>query len=237
MSNIGPGPAKYTLPSTIGYNGHDATRDRRPAFTMALRLPISTNNVGPGAAKYDPHGQTHVGGQHVSAYMGRRFDEAGVSNKSPGPAKYMLPALIGRERIRNWLLTSPDFTMAQRFLAGSDQAHKFGPGPANYMLPDTFGKQMKNIYPNRGPQYTMAVILKTFGQNVSPGPAKYNTRPQYKCVGITMAGRPTDHPGSVSPAPNGVNLAEYKPGKRRPLYSMGRRTVRNPMILPEDNCC
>lgn len=225
MNCFGPGPAKYLLPPTVGYNQHDATRNRRPAYTMARRVAgPGAGTIGPGAAKYDTNNQTNVGAPHVSAYIGRQFRGVDASGIGPGPIKYKLPSLIGRDRMRIWLPDSPDFTMGQR-LNGAD-ARTIGPGPASYLLGS----------PSHSPQYTMAGMLKKFGDSVGPGPAKYNTRSGYKNAGITMAGRLTGRMGSISPAANTYNLADYKPGKRRPLYSMGRRTERNPMILPGDNC-
>lgn len=39
----GPGPAKYKLPGTFGYNNHDVTRKKMPAFSFGKRF---TTNVG-----------------------------------------------------------------------------------------------------------------------------------------------------------------------------------------------
>ncbi|KAL3289143.1 hypothetical protein HHI36_003580 [Cryptolaemus montrouzieri] len=35
----GPGPAKYCLPSTVGHNNHDISKNRSPSFSMGVRLP------------------------------------------------------------------------------------------------------------------------------------------------------------------------------------------------------
>ena len=45
----GPGPARYSLPSTSGYNGHDATKNRLPAYSFGLRTAMlykRTNTPG-----------------------------------------------------------------------------------------------------------------------------------------------------------------------------------------------
>ena len=45
----GPGPARYALPSTSGYMGHDATKSRLPAYSFGLRTAViyrRTNTPG-----------------------------------------------------------------------------------------------------------------------------------------------------------------------------------------------
>lgn len=232
MANTGPGPAKYQLATTVGFNEHDATRERWPAFSMARQLAAVGENIGPGAAKYDP---SKIGAAHVPGYMARQYTQPDGTGESPGPGKYKLPTLIGSERVRSWKPNAPDFSMAQR-LRAPDVPGVQGPGPGFYQLPDSFGKNMKNIYKNRGPEYSMASTLKTLTDNCSPGPAKYDIRTGIRSVGITMAARLKDGYGGGTPGANKYNLADYKPGKRRPQYSMGLRTQRNPMIVPGDNC-
>lgn len=70
---LGPGPAKYMLPPTIGYNNHDFTRERLPMYSMAPKFPYNKANVGPGAAKYNLEYKSHVGVKHINAYMGYQF--------------------------------------------------------------------------------------------------------------------------------------------------------------------
>lgn len=233
MANLGPGPAKYQLPATVGFHEHDATRERWPAFSMARQLAPVGENIGPGAAKYDT---ARIGAPHVAAYMARQYTQPDGTGESPGPGKYRLPTLIGSERVRSWKPTAADFSMAQR-LRAPDGRGVAGPGPAGYQLPDTFGKHMRNIYKNRGPEYSMAGQLKPIAAQSTPGPAKYDVRSGgSRSAGQTMAGRLRDGYGGGTPGANKYNLAEYKPGKRRPQYSMGLRTQRNPMIVPADNC-
>lgn len=71
--DAGPGPAKYMLPPTVGYNNHDYTRERLPMYSMAPRYPNNDSNVGPGAAKYNLEYKTNIGEKHINAYMGFQF--------------------------------------------------------------------------------------------------------------------------------------------------------------------
>lgn len=208
----GPGPAKYLLPPTVGFTGHDGTRDRRPAYSLGRPLVPLNADLGPGSAKYDPNNQTKIGAPHVGAYMGRQFTGPHGTGESPGPGKYLLRTLIGRQRLRTWKQDSPDFSMAQ-ILRAASIAGADGPGPARYQLPNS----------KMGPEYTMANSLKGLCADANPGPAKYNTRPGFKHIGITMAARLGGLSDGISPGANRYNLSEFKPGKKKPQYSMGRR--------------
>ncbi|XP_052121159.1 outer dense fiber protein 3-like protein 2 [Frankliniella occidentalis] len=59
---VGPGPNAYLLPSTVGYHGHDSTRDRRPAYSMGRRQGQDVKSLGPGpdcmVDKYNRFGRT-----------------------------------------------------------------------------------------------------------------------------------------------------------------------------------
>lgn len=52
MKKCKPGPAKYTLPTTVGYNGHDIRKNRLPAYSFGLRLPNDANNETPAPNTY-----------------------------------------------------------------------------------------------------------------------------------------------------------------------------------------
>lgn len=38
---LGPGPSRYCLPQCVGYNGHDTTKLRMPAYSFGQRLESS----------------------------------------------------------------------------------------------------------------------------------------------------------------------------------------------------
>ena len=76
FSRSGPGPAKYMLPPTLGYEVHDARRWRSPAYSLAKRL----GDNGPGICSPGPaHGiepcMVRTGKVHNPTYvMGQRLD-------------------------------------------------------------------------------------------------------------------------------------------------------------------
>lgn len=47
-----PGPAKYTLPTTVGYIGHDVRKNRLPAYSIGLRLPNRDKIESPAPNAY-----------------------------------------------------------------------------------------------------------------------------------------------------------------------------------------
>ncbi|PSN42985.1 hypothetical protein C0J52_22936 [Blattella germanica] len=82
------------LPPTVGYEKHDATRKRNPAYSMGVKAPMDLKKPGP--APYNlRQNQTRFGNCYSPAYsIGARTGipgrTPGVSDKSrtPGPAAY-----------------------------------------------------------------------------------------------------------------------------------------------------
>lgn len=52
MKKCKPGPAKYTLPTTVGFNDHDIRKNRLPAYSFGLRLPNDGNVRTPAPNTY-----------------------------------------------------------------------------------------------------------------------------------------------------------------------------------------
>lgn len=52
MKRFRPGPAKYTLPTTVGFNGHDIRKNRLPAHSFGLRLPNDDHVESPAPNTY-----------------------------------------------------------------------------------------------------------------------------------------------------------------------------------------
>lgn len=52
MKKYQPGPAKYTLPPTVGFDGHDIRKDRLPAYSLGLRLHNRHYNESPAPNTY-----------------------------------------------------------------------------------------------------------------------------------------------------------------------------------------
>lgn len=74
--------------------------------------------------------------------------------------------------------------------------------------------------------------------SVGPGPAKYLPlrSDNYGRNHVTFKSRISHKLESVGPGPAKFDLRQYRPGRQRPAWSMGRRTIAMPMILPGDNC-
>lgn len=47
-----PGPTKYTLPTTVGFNGHDIRKDRLPAYSFGLRVQNQDKIESPAPNTY-----------------------------------------------------------------------------------------------------------------------------------------------------------------------------------------
>lgn len=75
MRRIGPGPAKYMLPPTVGYVDHDATRYRNPQYSIGFRPAFHAENVGPGPAKWQIENKTRFGDPSYQAFIGQRLYE------------------------------------------------------------------------------------------------------------------------------------------------------------------
>lgn len=52
MKNCQPSPARYGLPTLVGYNGHDIRKTRMPAFSLGLRTKQNYRNDSPGPNHY-----------------------------------------------------------------------------------------------------------------------------------------------------------------------------------------
>lgn len=64
--HAGPGPV-YKLPSLVGYNGHDPSRHRNPAYSMRIRTDGKSYILGPGP-QYNIRSLTKFGPEKSPAY-------------------------------------------------------------------------------------------------------------------------------------------------------------------------
>lgn len=90
--NVGPGPAKYLLPPSIGYNGHDFSRKRNPCYSIGTKCPYGTRPVGPGPA-YLTANMTRRGIYSCPAYSMKIKARDLTILKPPGPGAYA-PELV-----------------------------------------------------------------------------------------------------------------------------------------------
>lgn len=71
---LGPGPAGYGLPPTVGYPEHDVRKDRKPMFSMRSRPITRYDTLGPGPARYGLGKMTRVGRPNNPSYsLAKRF--------------------------------------------------------------------------------------------------------------------------------------------------------------------
>ena len=87
----GPGPARYTLPPTIGFIGHDYTRFKYPAYWFGMKLPSSLfdgRKHSPGPIYFVEPQYTRFGkdGTPKWTMLARPHDPELF--KTPGPGTY-----------------------------------------------------------------------------------------------------------------------------------------------------
>ncbi|ALC45841.1 CG31468, partial [Drosophila busckii] len=61
MCAAGPGPGAYLLPSTVGYEKHDARKERLPQYSFGTRTKMLGGGYGPGPGAYQVDKWTRYG--------------------------------------------------------------------------------------------------------------------------------------------------------------------------------
>ncbi|NWV76187.1 ODF3A protein, partial [Dasyornis broadbenti] len=161
-----PGP-KYGLPGSVGYDQHDPSRSRAPAFSFGHRMGGTAEPRSPGPQYLVPSGFTVRGQHRAPAFtMGGRARERRLSS-TPGPAHYS-PELANRVT----LPSAPACSMCSRKLPARPQQT---PGPATYHLPPVMGPRL--LIKKSAPEYTMAGRSTSIFQDHRrvPGPSNYAT--------------------------------------------------------------
>uniref|UniRef100_A0A670JBE4 Outer dense fiber protein 3-like n=1 Tax=Podarcis muralis TaxID=64176 RepID=A0A670JBE4_PODMU len=103
-----PGP-KYALPSNVGYQLHDPSRTRAPAYSFGTRHSQDQENCSPGPGYLIPTNMTMRGRAGIPAYSiyGRPKDVPPF--RTPGPGCYS-PEKAGRWAYRS----APMYSLAYR---------------------------------------------------------------------------------------------------------------------------
>ncbi|XP_048513047.1 outer dense fiber protein 3-like [Athalia rosae] len=207
-----PGPA-YLLPSLVGYNGHDPSRYRCPAFTMRTRVGTNILGFGPGP-RYNIEGQTNYGVQKAPAYtIGFRDGGKMASCSGPGPGAYSpekCPPM-------NHSVRPAAFSMKRRT---NDHMSGDGPGP-KYLIPSCLGPKV--------PDKTATGAFSIAGRHGkdhcdgSPGPAAYNNQNynlvKRKLPAYTLASRLGSFNVGCGPGPR--YYPQYFGGKNPPKFTFG----------------
>lgn len=152
----GPGPAAYTLQTTISnknYNGKTA-----PKYSFGMKLKQQKKMVTPGPNQFTPKAlRNGVANAPAYSISGRNFPHK-IESESPGPASYSYSNYYQSKS-----KSSPAYSLLGRH---NYQKLDSVPGPAAY---STAGKVGSGT-----PAWTMRPSLPKKLIQTSPGPAEYN---------------------------------------------------------------
>ncbi|XP_014244355.1 outer dense fiber protein 3-like [Cimex lectularius] len=160
-----PGP-KYVLQTLVGFENHDPTKYREPAYSIAGRHNKKQNtNLLPGP-KYMTCNMTRNGPySNQSVIVIPRRTSVG-KRVGPGPDKYLVDKLPNAKSSPTWYFTSGREKKMRHLI----------PGP-KYMIESTIANNVP-YFPS-APKWVMGVRPTTaLGATVkgSPGPARYNAQ-------------------------------------------------------------
>ncbi|XP_014216148.1 outer dense fiber protein 3-like [Copidosoma floridanum] len=210
--NRGPGP-KYMLKTLTGFDDHDPSKRRYPAYSLKFRGKKKIALTGPGpypvTGKMTHHGLESSPAYTIASKYYKRFHD-----KVPGPGAYAPEKgpLVNHQR------RAAAYTIRFRH---HKIPYKDGPGPI-YMLPTCIGPEIPDIRAEGA--YSMAFKHKQRQENLGPGPAAYS---------IKLATYKRQNPAySMKFRHNLFDLAKKSPGpqysynlnlikKRQPIYSFG----------------
>jgi len=220
----GPGPGRYGLPSTMGFQKHDFSKRMNPAYSFGQRLPNTfKDDCSPGPQyKIDPRiTKTGLDGTPAYSILGQQKDQA--TFKTPAPGAYS-PEKVHPQGERH----APAYSMGSRSRYRKRDAT---PSPNSYTLPPLLGPKV----PNKGSSacFSMTSRAKTggFSEDLAktPGPGRYQTvdpstykrkSPAYSMLQRNfMPGDSTQKPGPGAHSPEKVEL--NKPVA--PKFSLGIR--------------
>ncbi|XP_048768437.2 outer dense fiber protein 3-like [Ostrea edulis] len=212
----GPGPERYELPSTLGYQAHDCTRPKQPAYTIGKRLERA-QTTNPGPYYVDPR-MTRTGMHAAPEYTMVARKDINIP-KTPGPGHYT----CNTENIEP---QAPQYTIRTR-----TKLRRKDPilAPATYTLPPILGN--KQFHKSTAPVCVIVDRPKVGGYLVdmgeSPGPGKYAaTNPN---VNTSMAPvytmRSKCHPpgDSDKPGPGAYSPEKVRYRPQAPKFSFGSR--------------
>ncbi|KAL5499636.1 hypothetical protein EMCRGX_G011088 [Ephydatia muelleri] len=220
----GPGPSRYCLPQCVGYNGHDTTKLRMPAYSFGQRLEsMFKSECSPGPGYFINPRCTRFGkdGTPVYSILGRQKDLTQFMTPSPG-AYY--PEKVHPQGEKH----APSYTMGTRTRYRKRDPT---PSPNTYTLPAMLGSKVPNRFASAA--YSMAGrgLTGGFADDLAktPGPGRYNaitpdtyTRrsPAYSMLGRSyLPGDSTIKPGPGAYSPEKV----YVNKTSAPKFSMGIR--------------
>lgn len=221
----GPGPGRYGLPTTVGYRGHDFTKNRKPAYPFGQRLGESfvSKICSPGPVYFFDPKYTRHGADGTPKYSILARQKNPNEFKTPGPGSYR-PENTHPQGERH----APKYSMASRTRYRRCDSY---PAPNMYGLPSLLGSKVPNK--SSSASYSMTGRQRTggFDEDLSktPGaarypvvdPSKYRRRaPSYSMLSRRyMPGDKTEKPGPGQHYPEVVRLHQ----NQAPQYSMSGR--------------
>ncbi|KAI8913136.1 hypothetical protein DFJ77DRAFT_68904 [Powellomyces hirtus] len=168
----GPGPAAYTLPSTLGMNAK--TLKRAPAYSFGVKIQYERPNPRetPGPNVFFPQ-TTRVGRSQGPAFSLQGGYKKGTPGggtgegemDTPGPGKYN-PAYVASREAK-----APAYSMGGR---RSSEKKNDNPGPAQYNVAATLGLHPA-ITMSAAAAFTIKPPRPFKLESNSPGPAAYSS--------------------------------------------------------------
>ncbi|XP_014244104.1 outer dense fiber protein 3-like [Cimex lectularius] len=227
-----PGP-KYLLPTTVGYDKHDITRPREPAYSLNFKISNESKSISPGP-KYQCDKLSNRGPyQSKSAFLSSRFDnQEKFTKQTPGAGKYY-PNIKSDSRYKK----SPEASHLGTFY---NPQPDIKPGP-KYMLAGTLGRGLEFPSSPCACLIGKSNFCSALQVSNSPGPGKYfHTNMDIylrKSPGVPLGAKRTEPkvtPATIQPGPK--YYGNYNKIKREsPAYSLGVRHSWKQMLLRMPN--
>lgn len=210
MVRVGPGPARYLLPNTLGCKDHDPRKEKLPCYSIGIRFQTKKYTTGPGPANYTIEKCTRFGRDHERGYIGERI-YLNYESQTPGPNMYSLPTTnVYQKKL-------PSYVIGKRLKGFSGQTI---PAPNAYDIPGEIGSKCNVLSVQKSPAFSIRRRIENTVKSDIPGP-KYYPQDCSKCRLLpTFKSRQNIPVKSITPGPNQYNLQSHRPGKRSPAYTM-----------------
>ncbi|XP_015115485.1 outer dense fiber protein 3-B [Diachasma alloeum] len=223
----GPGPV-YGLPTLVGYEKHDPSRYRNPAYTLRKRLTGFERTVGPGPT-YDVTKMTRRGLERPPAFSIAGRQALKGYDLGPGPCGYRPESCPPM----NHAPRPPAYSLKGRI---TDKLRSDIPAPNAYMVPSCLGPNIpdKRAYG----AFTITGLHDLRKRTLGPGPAAYafNTdvvKRKYPAFSLKSRTKTFGH--AVGPGP--AHYPTYNTRRNPPKFSFGVKhsECAPPAITPMDD--
>jgi len=206
----GPGPAAYTLQTSISngnYNGKTA-----PSYSFGMKLKQQKRMITPGPNQFTPMAlRNGVASSPAYSIAGRNFPHK-IASESPGPASYSYSNYY-----QSKCKSSPAYSLLGRH---NTTKLDLTPSPAAYSTNRKVGSDT--------PSWTMRPSLPKKQIQMSPGPAEYNV---VNC-NLTRKSPPAYSLHSRLTSNDNFTLPKEKLNKNGNIVSSGNGKPRYKFIVP-----